>query len=244
MYDYMNNLLVADGFLNAFKDAFILNFINENRYMFILKGLLVTVEITFFATLVGVIIGFVVALAKLSNFKIGNIRVLNILASTYINVVRGTPAVVQLLIIYYIIFGSVDISKIVVAILAFGINSGAYVAEIIRAGILAVDRGQMEAGRSLGLSYGATMRYIILPQAIKNILPALGNEFIVLLKETAIAGYIAIEDLTKGGDIIRSRTFDPYMPLLTVAVMYLILTTVLSKFMDRLERRMRQGDSH
>ncbi|MGE4284380.1 MAG: amino acid ABC transporter permease [Clostridia bacterium] len=240
----MNNLLTANGFIDSFKHAFVLNFISENRYMFIIKGLFVTIEITVLATILGVVIGFIVALAKLSSFKIGNTKIFNTLASIYIGIIRGTPSVVQLLIIYYIIFGSVDVSKVLVAVIAFGINSGAYVAEIVRAGILAVDKGQMEAGRSLGLSYGATMRYIILPQAIKNILPALGNEFIVLLKETAIAGYIAIEDLTKGGDIIRSRTYDPYMPLLTVAIFYLVLTTVLSHFLGRLERRMRQGDSH
>jgi His/Glu/Gln/Arg/opine family amino acid ABC transporter permease subunit len=211
--------------------------------MFIIKGLFITIEVTFFAIILGIIIGFIIALAKLSNFKIGNIKLLNILASAYVDVIRGTPAVVQLLIIYYIIFGSVSISKVAVAVIAFGINSGAYVAEIIRAGILAVDRGQMEAGRSLGLSYGATMRYIIIPQAIKNILPALVNEFIVLLKETAIVGYIALEDLTKAGDIIRSRTFDAYMPLLTVAFIYLLLTTALSKLLGQLERRLRQGDS-
>nr|WP_094549179.1 amino acid ABC transporter permease [Petroclostridium xylanilyticum] len=230
--------------MDGFKEAFILNFVKENRYMFIVKGLFVTIEVTFFAIILGIIIGFILALAKLSNFKIGKIKILSVLASTYIDVIRGTPAVVQLLIIYYIIFGSIDIPKVTVAVIAFGINSGAYVAEIVRAGILAVDKGQMEAGRSLGFSYGATMRYIIMPQAIKNILPALVNEFIVLLKETAIVGYIALEDLTKGGDIIRSRTFDPYMPLLTVAVIYLILTTVLSKLLGKLERRMRQGDSH
>ncbi|MDK2800929.1 MAG: arginine/lysine/histidine transport system permease protein [Clostridiales bacterium] len=239
MYSYLNNLLLLDGF----KKAFVLNFINENRYMFIIKGLFITIEVTFFAIILGIIIGFIIALAKLSNFKIGNIKLLNILASAYVDVIRGTPAVVQLLIIYYIIFGSVSISKVAVAVIAFGINSGAYVAEIIRAGILAVDRGQMEAGRSLGLSYGATMRYIIIPQAIKNILPALVNEFIVLLKETAIVGYIALEDLTKAGDIIRSRTFDAYMPLLTVAFIYLLLTTALSKLLGQLERRLRQGDS-
>jgi His/Glu/Gln/Arg/opine family amino acid ABC transporter permease subunit len=244
MCSYMSNILALSGFVQSFKEAFVLNFINENRYMFIINGLVNTIQITFFAVLLGIIIGFVVALGKLSSFKIWNIKIFNIIASAYVDIIRGTPAVVQLLIIYYIIFGSVDVSKVLVAVIAFGINSGAYVAEIVRAGILAVDKGQMEAGRSLGLSYAATMRYIILPQAIKNILPALGNEFIVLLKETAIAGYIAIEDLTKGGDIIRSRTFDPYMPLLTVALIYLILTSVLSKLLNSLERRMRQGDNH
>jgi His/Glu/Gln/Arg/opine family amino acid ABC transporter permease subunit len=244
MCSYMNNILALSGFVQSFKEAFVLNFINENRYMFIINGLFTTIEITFFAIVLGILIGFIVALGKLSSFKIWNVKIFNIIASAYVDIIRGTPAVVQLLIIYYIIFGSVDVSKVLIAVIAFGINSGAYVAEIVRAGILAVDKGQMEAGRSLGLSYAATMRYIILPQAIKNILPALGNEFIVLLKETAIAGYIAIEDLTKGGDIIRSRTFDPYMPLLTVALIYLIITGALSKILNSLERRMRQGDNH
>ncbi|NLY43920.1 MAG: amino acid ABC transporter permease [Clostridiaceae bacterium] len=239
MYDHLNSLLVFEGF----KKAFILNFINENRYMFIVKGLGITLEVTFFAIILGIIIGFIMAFAKLSNFKIGQFKIFNFLATLYIDVIRGTPAVVQLLIIYYIIFGSMNVSKVIVAVIAFGINSGAYVAEIIRAGILAVDHGQMEAGRSLGLSHVATMRYIIIPQAIKNILPALGNEFIVLLKETAIVGYIALEDLTKAGDVIRSRTFDPYMPLLSVALIYLLLTQILSRLLGKLERRLRQSDS-
>ncbi len=234
MYGYMNNLLM----MGSFKESFILNFIAENRYMLIVNGLFITLQVTFFASILGIIIGFMVAFAKLSHVK-----VLNTLAAIYIDIIRGTPAVVQLLIMYFIIFASVNISGVVVAIIAFGINSGAYIAEIVRAGIQAVDKGQMEAGRSLGLSHGATMRYIVIPQAIKNILPALVNEFIILLKETAIVGYIALEDLTKAGDIIRSRTFDPYMPLLTVALIYLILTKILSKGLGKLERRLRQSDS-
>lgn len=234
LFGFLSNPLVFD----TLYDKIYLNFIKENRYMLLINGLKITLLVTFFAAILGVIIGFVVAMANLSRFKI-----FNLLAKIYVDVIRGTPSVVQLLIMYFIIFGSVDVSKVLVAVMAFGINSGAYVAEIIRAGILAVDKGQMEAGRSLGLSYASTMRHIIIPQAIKNILPALGNEFIVLLKETAIVGYIALEDLTKGGDIIRSRTYDPYMPLLTVALVYLIITTVLSRLLGKLERRMRQGDS-
>lgn len=239
MYGHLNNLLIFDGF----KRAFILNFIEGDRYKFIIRGFGITLQVTFFAIILGTIIGFIMAFAKLSNFKLGRFKIFNFIATLYIDIIRGTPAVVQLLIIYYIIFGSMTVSKIVVAVIAFGINSGAYVAEIVRAGILAVDKGQMEAGRSLGLSYVSTMRYIIIPQAIKNILPALGNEFIVLLKETAIVGYIALEDLTKAGDVIRSRTFDPYMPLLTVALIYLLLTQVLSRLLGKLERRLRQSDS-
>jgi len=235
-YNWISSLKLV---LDEFSHKLYLNFIAENRYKMLINGLGITLQVTFFAIILGILIGFVLALAKLSKFK-----AFNGLASVYIDVIRGTPVVVQLLIMYFIIFGSVDVSKILVAVIAFGINSGAYVAEIVRAGILAVDRGQMEAGRSLGLSYGATMWYIIIPQAVKNILPALVNEFIVLLKETAIVGYIALEDLTKAGDIIRSRTYDPYVPLLSVAIIYFIITTILSKFLARLERRLRQGDRH
>ena len=161
---------------------------------------------------------------------------------TYLTVIRGTPVVVQLLIIYFVIFGSVDIDKVLVAVIAFGINSGAYVAEIFRAGIMSIDKGQMEAGRSLGLSYFQTMRTIILPQAFKNVLPALGNEFIVLLKETSVSGYIALQDLTKGGDIIRSQTYDAFFPLIAVALIYLAVVMFLSALMGKLERRLKENE--
>lgn len=225
-------------FMNSgFGGAIYLNFIKDNRYLYIVRGLKTTLIVTALAAALGIVLGFIMAMAKLSK-----LRPLNWFADLYINLIRGTPSVVQLMIIYYIVFGSVDVPKILVAVISFGINSGAYVAEIIRAGILAVDRGQAEAGRSLGLTAGLTMWHVILPQAFKNILPALTNEFIVLLKETAIMGYIAMEDLTKGGDIIRSRTFDAYMPLLTVALIYLIIVWGLSKIFSMLERRLRQGD--
>jgi len=222
-----------------FRDAFILNFINDNRYMFLLRGLGITMQVTIAAILLGSLIGFVIAF-----FRLSNSRILKRIASVYIGIIRGTPAVVQLLIIYFVVFRSINISRVLVAIIAFGINSGAYVAEIVRGGILSVDRGQMEAGRSLGLSYYQTMYYIIIPQALKNIFPAMVNEFIVLLKETAIVGYIALEDLTKGADIIRSRTYDPVLPLMAAAVIYLLLTTTLSRVMGIWERRLRQGDQH
>lgn len=160
----------------------------------------------------------------------------------YLTVFRGTPIVVQLMIIYYVIFASMDISKVVAAILAFGINSGAYVAEIIRSGIMSIDNGQFEAGRSLGFNYIQTMWHIVLPQALKNVLPALGNEFIVLLKETSVSGYIALQDLTKGGDIIRSRTYDAFMPLIAVALIYLVMVMVFSKLLEVLERRLRNSE--
>ncbi|MBO5688591.1 MAG: amino acid ABC transporter permease, partial [Lentisphaeria bacterium] len=156
--------------------------------------------------------------------------------------IRGTPVVVQLLIIYFVIFGSVDVNKIVVAVAAFGLNSGAYVAEIIRSGIMSIDRGQLEAGRSLGLSYSRTMCWIILPQALKNVLPDLGNEFIVLLNETSISGYIALEDLTKGGDIIRSQTYNAFMPLLAVALIYLAVVMLFSKLLSILEGKLKKNE--
>ena len=156
--------------------------------------------------------------------------------------IRGTPVVVQLLIIYFVIFGSVNISKILVAIVAFGVNSGAYVAEIIRGGIMSIDKGQFEAGRSLGLSYIQTMIYIILPQAFKNVLPALGNEFIVLLKETSVSGYIALQDLTKGGDIIRSQTYTAFMPLIAVALIYLAVVMLFSWLLGKLEWRLKNNE--
>ena len=149
---------------------------------------------------------------------------------------------VQLLIIYFVIFGSVNVSKVLVAIVAFGVNSGAYVAEIIRSGIMSIDKGQFEAGRSLGLSYLQTMVYIILPQAFKNVLPALGNEFIVLLKETSVSGYIALQDLTKGGDIIRSQTYTAFMPLIAVALIYLAVVMLFSWLLGKLERRLKNNE--
>jgi His/Glu/Gln/Arg/opine family amino acid ABC transporter permease subunit len=222
-----------------FQTGFYNNFIKDERYMFIFNGLKLTIFISIFAILLGIIIGFTLAF-----FKLSKSRLLQRIASAYISVIRGTPMVTQLLIIYYVIFGSVNISKILVAVIAFGLNSGAYVAEIVRAGIQSVDKGQMEAGRSLGLSYRETMTHIVVPQAIKNIFPALVNEFIVLIKETAIVGYIALEDLTKGADIIRSRTYDPIMPLLSAAFIYFVVITLLSKGLGVFERRLRKGDQH
>ena len=219
------------------------NIIYQDRWLYLLKGLWVTVEVTFFAILLGTILGMVLALMRISNFKLFRIRILEKISSFYITIIRGTPLMVQLLIIYFVVFASVDIDKVIVAVIAFGLNSAAYVAEIIRGGILSVDKGQTEAGRSLGLSYTQTMRHIVMPQAIKNALPAYTSEFIVLIKETAIVGYIALEDLTKVGDTIRSRTFSALVPLLTVALIYLLLTGVLAKLFMRLERRLRRSDN-
>ena len=174
--------------------------------------------------------------------KTGKLKLLNLLCRVYLTVIRGTPVLIQLLLIYFVVFGSVRIDKSLVAILAFGINSGAYVAEIFRSGIMSIDNGQFEAGRSLGFNYTQTMLYIIMPQAFKNVLPALGNEFIVLLKETSVAGYIAIQDLTKGADIIRSRTYSAFMPLMAAAVIYLVMVMIFTYFVQRLERRLRSSD--
>jgi len=169
-------------------------------------------------------------------------KVLNAICQVYLTVIRGTPVVVQLLIIYFVVFASTDVSKVIAAVMAFGINSGAYVAEICRSGIMSIDIGQLEAGRSLGFSYAQTMWHIILPQAFKNVLPALGNEFIVLLKETSVAGYIALEDLTKGGDIIRSRTYNALFPLLAVALIYLAMVMIFTRLVAILERRLKQSE--
>ena len=194
------------------------------------------------AVILGFVLGFLVAIVRSTHDKTGKMKILNALCRVYLTVIRGTPMVVQLLITYFVIFGSVNIDKTLVAVLAFGVNSGAYVAEIVRSGIMSVDNGQFEAGRSLGLSYRQTMISIVLPQAFKTVLPALANECIVLLKETSVAGYIAIQDLTKGGDIIRSQTFSAFMPLITVALIYLIMVVVLTHLVGKLERRLSQSD--
>ena len=228
--------------MSNLKERFIMNFITDNRGHYIADGLKVTLIVTFCAVLIGVVLGFILAVVRSTYDKTGRLKILNGICTVYITVIRGTPVVVQLLIIYFVIFGSVAISKTLVAVLAFGMNSSAYVAEIFRSGIMSVDNGQFEAGRSLGFNYRQTMIYIIMPQAFKNVLPALGNEFIVLLKETSVAGYIALQDLTKGGDIIRSRTYDAFMPLMAVAIIYLIMVMIFTKLVSLLERRLRNSD--
>ncbi|MCM1024278.1 MAG: amino acid ABC transporter permease [Prevotella sp.] len=232
---------MADWFDNL-QDRFYLNFIKDGRWQYITRGLWTTVRITVFAVLLGIAIGFLIAVIRSTHDKTGKLKIANFICRVYLTVIRGTPVVVQLLIIYFGIFASVNIEKMIVAVIAFGINSGAYVAEIIRSGIMSIDKGQFEAGRSLGFNYVQTMVYIVMPQAFKNVLPALGNELIVLLKETSISGYIAMEDLTKGGDIIRSRTYDAMMPLLAVAMIYLAIVLLLEFLVGRLERRLRNSD--
>lgn len=228
--------------IDKFQNKFYLNFIKDDRWKYITRGLGTTVQITVFAVLLGIAIGFLVAIIRSTHDKTGKLTIANFICRVYLTVIRGTPVVVQLLIIYFGIFASVNISKMIVAVIAFGINSGAYVAEIVRSGIMSIDKGQFEAGRSLGFNYVQTMWYIIMPQAFKNVLPALGNELIVLLKETSVSGYIAMEDLTKGGDIIRSRTYDAMMPLLAVALIYLIIVMLLEFAVGKLERRLRNSD--
>lgn len=226
------------GFVESFKQ----NFIEQDRWHYLINGLGTTLMITFFSVLIGMVLGFIIAIIRFTHDKTGKMVIPNFFCRIYLTVIRGTPVVVQLLIIYFVIFASVPISKIFVAIIAFGINSGAYVAEIVRSGIASIDDGQFEAGRSLGLNYRQTMTSIILPQAFKNVLPALANECIVLLKETSVSGYIAVQDLTKGGDIIRSQTYSAFMPLISVAIIYLVMVVVLSHFVTKLERRLRQSD--
>ena len=213
------------------------NFIQENRYQWIVGGLKNTIILSLLAGALGIAIGALITFCKLSKIK-----PLNWIANVYLDIIRGTPSMTQLLVIYFVIFAAIKINPILVGAIAFGVNSGAYVAEIIRAGILSIDKGQTEAGRSLGLTSVQTMRYIIFPQAIKNILPALANEFIVLIKETAIVGYIGVMDLTKGAGVIQSRTFKPTVPLLTSAAIYYVLIKILTILFGMAEKRMRKAD--
>lgn len=227
--------------MEKFKINFYNNFIDDNRFMYLVKGLGTTLILTLFAALIGIALGFLVAIIRSTYEKTGKLKIANALCNVYLTVIRGTPAVVQLMIMFYVVFASYNNST-VVAIITFGINSGAYVAEIVRSGIMSIDSGQLEAGRSLGFSYAQTMWYIIMPQAFKNVLPALANEFIVLLKETSICGYIGLMDLTKGGDIIRSRTYEAFMPLIAIAIIYLTMVVFLSSLVKRLERRLRASE--
>ncbi len=232
--------------MNWFIEHFTQDFIEKQRYMYIVNGLKNTLIITFFAVLLGIVIGFVLAIIRSSHDKADRpgliLKILNGIAKVYLTVIRGTPVLVQVMIWYFGVFTSPNTVKILVIILAFGINSGAYVAETVRSGIMSLDIGQTEAGRSLGLNFFQTMTSIILPQAFKNVLPALGNEFITLLKETSICGYVGMMDLTKSGDIIRSQTYDQMMPLLGVAAIYLVIVTILVSLLARLERRLRSGE--
>lgn len=234
----MNNPMI----LASIKDDLYLNFIKDDRYLWLVDGLKTTLIITVLAVIIGLIIGFLVAIIRSAHDKSGSFKALNIICRVYLTVIRGTPTMIQLLIMNFVIFGSVAMNKIIVGGLAFGINSGAYVAEIVRSGIMSIDQGQTEAGRSLGLNFSQTMRLIIIPQAFKNVLPALVNEFIVLIKETSIIGYIGMMDLTKGAMLIQSRTYNAFWPLMAAALIYLVIVGLLTWGMNKLERRLRTSE--
>ncbi len=214
------------------------SFIYQDRYKYYLTGLGNTIIMAFFACLIGVILGLILSLVIDYNEKTGKLYLLSAFARMYIGIIRGTPALLQLMILYYIIFKSVNINIVVVGIISFGLNSGAYVSQIIRSGLISIPKGQEEASTMLGFNYFQTMKYVILPQALRNVLPALGNEFITLLKETSVAGYIGILELTKASDIVASSTYDYFFPLLIVAIIYLILTLGLTKLLNFFERRL------
>ena len=212
------------------KSDFYNSIIYDDRYLYILEGVKNTIIMALFAVIIGILLGLVIALIRNNYDNNKKLPILNQIAKLYVTIIRGTPVLLQLMIIYYIIFATVDINIILVGVIAFGLNSSAYVSEIIRAGISSIDKGQMDGGRALGLTYKETMRMIILPQAIKNVMPALGNEFITLLKETSVAGYIGIIELTKAGDIISSRTYNYFFPLIITAIIYLIMMLSIESY--------------
>ena len=236
------NAGLFDAIIETAKAKIELNFIKESRWKYLTNGLMNTLIISFFAVLIGIVLGFIIAILRSTFDTMDKKNVftksINWILKAYLTVIRGTPALIQLLIIYYVIFTSPDVSKMFVACLSFGLNSSAYIAEIVRSGLMSVAVGQFEAGRSLGFSHAGTMWHFILPQAVKNILPALGNEFIVLVKETSIAGYIGIAELTRGGDTIRSRTYEAFLPLIAVAIIYLVIVMFLTSLVTKLERRL------
>ena len=221
------------GIIEQFNNSLIV----DNRYKYIISGLGNTIVMALFAVIIGLIFGLLIALIRNNYENNKRLPLLNTLCKGYVAIIRGTPVLLQLMIIYYVIFASVNINVVLVGMIAFGLNSAAYVSEIIRAGLDSIDKGQMDGGRALGFNYHETMRYIILPQALKNVMPALCNEFITLLKETSVAGYIGIIELTKAGDIIASRTYDYFFPLIVIALIYLALTYFLSKLVNLLERK-------
>lgn len=246
-------LMSISSAIDNFKSQFDLNFIQKDRWRYMLQGLGNTLTITAVAAIIGIVLGVIIAAVRSSydkneeslklrgGFSYHLLKFLNGICKIYLTIIRGTPVVVQLLICYFIIFAASS-NGVAVAIFAFGINSGAYVAEIFRGGIMSIDQGQFEAGRSIGFNYIQTMRYIILPQMFKTVLPTLLNEFIALLKETSVAGYVAVTDLTKAGSSISASTYSYYMPLLTVALVYLVIVMLLTKLVSILERRMRKNE--
>ena len=246
-------LMSISSAIDNFKSQFDLNFIQKDRWRYMLQGLGNTLTITAVAAIIGIVLGVIIAAVRSSydkneeslklrgGFSYHLLKFLNGICKIYLTIIRGTPVVVQLLICYFIIFAASS-NGVAVAIFAFGINSGAYVAEIFRGGIMSIDQGQFEAGRSIGFNYIQTMRYIILPQMFKTVLPTLLNEFIALLKETSVAGYVAVTDLTKAGSSISASTYSYYMTLLTVALVYLVIVMLLTKLVGILERRMRKNE--
>lgn len=227
--------------LAEFGNQFYKCFIKDDRYKLLLSGIGVTIKVSLLAIVIGILIGMLIAMCNLSKKK-----ALRLIGGIYTDVIRGTPSVTQLMIIYFVIFApmSAQLDKWIIAAIAFGINSGAYVSEIIRAGILSIDKGQTEAGRSLGLDAFQTMSRIVIPQAVKNIFPALCNEFIVLIKETAIVGYVGLMDIQKAGDFIKSATYIAFMPLIGTAVIYYVLIKILTLVLKQIENRLRRADAH
>jgi His/Glu/Gln/Arg/opine family amino acid ABC transporter permease subunit len=231
------------GFFEQLARDFQFNIIDGDRYLMLVRGLGTTVLIAMCAAIIGIVLGSVIALMRLSTWRMGKtFYPLRAISSFYVDVIRGTPMVVQLMIMYYVILASSSLSKELIAIISFGLNSAAYTSEIVRGGILAVDKGQTEAGRSLGLSSAQTMMLVVLPQSVRIVIPSLFNEFIMLLKETSVVGFIGLADLTKAGDFIRSRTFSAFFPLMTVAVTYFVIVSLLTRVFGRVERRLRKGD--
>lgn len=230
--------MMVNNIINDFNRAIIV----DERYKFILEGVKNTLLISVVSVIIGVIIGVLVAAINAYHKETKKIKIISKICDLYVTIIRGTPVLLQLMIMYYVVFRTIrDINLIFVSALAFGINSGAYVSEIIRAGIESIDKGQMEAGRSLGLTYFQTLKLVILPQAIKNVLPTIGNEFITLIKETSVAGYIGVRDLTKASDIIASRTYNYFFPLIIAAIIYLTIILALTKCLNIFERRLKQN---
>ena len=225
-----------------FKDEFSRNFIVANRWQYLVNGLGMTLSITFLAALMGILLGFIVAVIRCTNQMTGKLSLIDKLCRVYLTITRGTPVMVQLLILFFVFLLPLRVDKFVAAVICFGLNSGAYVAEIVRGGIMSVDKGQIEAGRSLGFNYVQTMVHFVLPQAFKAILPSLANEFITLLKESSVAFYIGVADLTQGGLKIRSITYSNFMPLIAVAAIYLVLVMIMTKLVELLERRLAKSD--
>ena len=237
------NIFTAIGeFFTSWGAKLASTFLEDDRYMMLVEGLGDTAVITLGALCIGVVIGALVAIIKYCGEGVPALKPLCTLCDIYTTVIRGIPVVVVLLIFYFVIMQSAN--GITVGIVTFGINSGAYMAELMRSGIGAVDAGQMEAGRSLGMSRLQTTVHVILPQAMKNILPAIGNEMIALLKETAVAGYVAVQELTRAGNLIRNNTFDAFNPLMVVALTYLAIVVALTRLLAVLEKRLHKGDRH